>query len=232
MNDLSVIAVRPELPAVGKFTREAKMVAIDSEETYKFADDQLVILKTFAKNTEAERMKAVGPLNALHAVIQSWFKPVLDDCEAAEKVYKAAMIVYRKTQQEADDLRQAGLDKAAREERERLQKMAEKAEKRGDLEKAAVLNETAAVIVAPTLTSTFVAPKGSSFIKAWKARIKGDESDAIVAVARYVAEHPDYFHLLKIDLADATRVAKMQEAKFNIPGLEAYQDETMSRRAA
>lgn len=215
------------LPAAGVYAREAALLEVDSQDTYEYADGLLAEYKTRRNGIEAERKEAVDPLNKLKEKIQSWFKPVLDDLDEFERIAKGKLLAYRSEQQRLDRERQAIADEAARQERERLQAQAAEAAKAGKVEVAQVLEATAAVMTAPIVTSTFVPTKGSSVRKVWKSRTKS-KIDLII----FVGQHPEYEYLLEVVERRANDQAKMMEGKMNIPGLEAYEEEILARRAA
>jgi hypothetical protein len=226
------------LPEVGSFTFTANMLVIDSQESYEHAEEQLAIVKTMRNGTEAEREKAVGPINKAKAVIQGWFKPVIDDCDAAEKIIKDAILAYQKEQRALADLKQAAADKATRELRERQEAQAKKAEKFGNTELAATIRQGSAMVTAPVVTSTFTPVKGSVTKKKWKARLDvrpsidapGDTPDqAMLKIVNFVSANPDYLYLIMLDWTRANGLATMQESRLCVPGLVAYEEETLAK---
>src|SRR5476651_621164 len=169
---LTFETTRPDLPALGKFTREAGLIDIDSQETYEFAQGVLVEFKRRHDALEEQRMAMARPLNQIKDVLQSWFNPVLSDLKEATRLIKLGMGVYETAQRKLVADHQADLDKKARELRETEMAKAAKLAKT-NREAAAVARENAAIIVAPTAVSTFVQTKGTVVSKIWKARLDG-----------------------------------------------------------
>ena len=221
---------QPDLPPAGKYTREAKLIVVDDQETLAYADWFLGILKELIDATKAKHKTVTKPLNEAKQAIQDMFNPVLEDMAEAELHIKALIMVYRNQQKQLADAAQAEADRVAREEREQLAKAAQDAAAAGKPELAKVLQDTANVVAPVTVVSTFVAPKGQVFTSTWKARLKTQTHADTVAVAKFVGEHPEHHLLIDINWAEANKLAKSQTTAFNIPGLEAYQEEHMSKR--
>lgn len=218
--------------SVDSFEQQSRALVVDDQFTYDLADQLLGGIKVAEKAADKARDERYQVVKSVEAYIMGDVRTMITRLKAAGETVKAAMLGYSKEQKRIAAEAQAVADKAAREERERLAKAAAKAEKKGDVEKAASLQAIAAVVVAPTVTPTFTQAKGSHVVTAWKARIAGDEADAVVKLAAHIVAHPEYAYLLKIDVSAATKLAKMMGAKFAIPGLEAHEDETLAKRVA
>lgn len=217
----------PALPMVGAATAAAKAIVVDSQEMYEFADAQLVEVKRSAKLIEAKRKEIVDPINKAKDAVQALFRPVLDDLAEAESCYKRAMLTYQQEQDRKRRDEQAKLDEEARREREKLETQAAKAAAKGHAEKAEVLAATAAVVTAPVATSTYVAPKGLSVKRTWKARVVDK-----AALLRAALDRPEFLHIVEIDGAALDKLAKAMEGHVPLAGVECYEEESIARRAA
>lgn len=217
----------PSLPVAGSATAAAKAIVVDSQEMYEFADGQLVAVKRSAKLIEAKRKEIVDPINRAKDAVQALFRPVLDDLAEAENCYKRAMLGYQQEQDRMRRAEQARLDEEARVAREKLEAQAAKAAAMGRAEKAEVLAATAAVTTAPVATSTYVAPKGLSVKKTWKARVVDK-----AALLRSVLDNPSFIHLVEIDAGALDKLAKAMEGHVPLAGVECFEEESLARRAA
>ncbi|HQR20078.1 MAG TPA: hypothetical protein PKV98_04385 [Burkholderiaceae bacterium] len=228
MNDMVRVEYeRPDLPVVGAAVSAARAIVVDSQETYDFANEQLGLVKSRYKAIEAQRKAIVDPINKAKDAVQALFKPVLDDLTAAEGVYKGAMLTFQQEQRRIQQEEQARLDEANRKERERLEKQAAKAAEKGHTEKAEVLAATAAVMMAPIATSTYVEPKGLSTRKVWKARVTDK-----TALIKAIIENPAFLNLIEIDTGALDRLVRAMEGRVPLAGVECYEEETLARRAA
>lgn len=218
---------KPDLPVAGAAAASANAIVVDSQEMYDYADQQLVEVKRRWKMIEEQRVAIVDPINKAKDAVQKLFKPVLDDLAAAEGVYKRGMLGFQQEQERVRAAEQARLDEETRKNREKLEKQAAKAEAAGHTEKAEVLAHSAAVITAPIATSTYVAPKGLSTKKIWKAKVTDK-----AALIKSIIENPAFLHLIEIDTSALDKLAKAMEGNLPLNGAECYQEETLARRAA
>lgn len=220
----------PDLPVAGSAVEYAKAITIDSQETYDFANEQLGVVKTRWKELDAARKTIVNPINAAKDAVQALFNPVLDDLASAEGLYKRGMLNYQQEQERVRKAEQAALDEDARKVREKLEKDAEKAEAKGHTEKAAVLAQTAAVISAPIATSTYVAGKGLSTKKIWKAAVIDK-----AAFIKSVAANPMFHYLVDAEKGyqgGLDKLARAMEGNVPLDGVKCEEEETLARRAA
>jgi hypothetical protein len=234
---LTFAADRPDLPALGRFTREAELLEIDSQESYEFAADRLVDCRRQYDALEGRRMDMARPINQIKDVLQSWFNPILSDNKAAQAIYKQKMGAHETAQRKITADHQAELDKAAREKRDADLAKAKALEKK-DPELAAVIRENVAVAVPVVAVSTFVQTKGTVVSKIWKARLDAgpvDELallDAKLRVIKFIAANPDYLYLVDINEAKCNSLAKQVKARMPVDGLVSYEDEIRSQRSA
>jgi hypothetical protein len=103
-------------------------------------------------------------------------KSYTDKLDAVEKTAKGIILDYQMKQEairlEEQRVMQAKADEAARKEREKLEARAAKAEASGKGEKAAALQEQAAMIEAPVIqVASTVTAGGSSIRKTWTCKV-------------------------------------------------------------
>lgn len=217
----------PALPVAGSAKQIAELVVVDDQVTCDLADERLTRLTLDGNAFEAQRKAIVDPINQAKNAVQALFKPVLDDIDEAKGIIKQKILAFRREQDRKRDQEQAALDRAAREHRAKLEAQAEKAADKGNVEKAAVLAATAAVISAPIATSTYVAPKGQSIRKTWKVRI----TDRVKLIASILA-NPAFAYLLLIDEAALNKLAVAMHGKVPLDGVESYEEEILVKRVA
>lgn len=127
-------------------------------------------------------------------------------------------------------------------EDERREAAAAAAEKAGDVETAEAMKQEIgrhdAPVLEPELLLPPIAPPimvpeapravaGASVRKNWKARVIDK-----MALVRFVAAHPEYENLLEVNQSAADKQAKSLEGRLAkaIPGLEGYNDPSVSRK--
>lgn len=173
-------------------------------------------VKDYWKEPKAAAQKAHKELVAREAQM---LKPL----EEAEGVIKKAMLAYtqeiRRRQQEAE----AEARRQQEEERRRLAAIAEEAEKNGDAGSAEFMREMAEAVDMPeVVTKAAPAAKGVSVRTTWKARVTDPKMV------------PAYFEGLEIrtiNMATLNFLARESGGQVKIPGVEMYEESTMSVRA-
>ena len=146
----------------------AEKLTIRTPEQYQNAAELLQRIKGVVKRSEADRTAQVKPLNDQVALINAEFKPVKTAAENAERVIKAGIADYQKRAREAAEAEEALLRDLRAKEEAKLLAQAEKAQARGNENRAAELQDRAAML--PVAQVAPVAPKvdGLSTRKVWK----------------------------------------------------------------
>ncbi|MFC3107433.1 hypothetical protein ACFQAT_07940 [Undibacterium arcticum] len=93
-------------------------------------------------------------------------------------------------------------------------------------ENIAALELSAVVMTAPAV-QTMSKVSGISTSKTWKARITDK-----AALLAFIATHPECLDWVDVKMTPLNGMAKALKNNMNIPGVEAYAEETMSARAA
>lgn len=152
-------------------------LTIVTEPDYLAASETVKDLKARAKAIEAKRVELTQPLNETLRKINELFKTPYGRILAAADRIGRAMVAYQDVQaqkrREAERLAQ----EAARKEQARLEKLAleraQRAEARGDIEKAdAILAEVPVVVPAPVVSVPAPPPvKGLTTKSYWRAEV-------------------------------------------------------------
>lgn len=193
-------------------------LVISSPEAYEAAAHELQEVKGKIKALDALRKSITRPLDEAKAKIMDLFRVPAERLEKAEGALKRALVTFADEQERKRRAEQARLDELARKEREKLQRQADAAAAKGREERAAVLEATAAVVVAPIAQS--VAPKvaGVSFRSIWRAEVV----DASLVPREY----------LMVDQAKLDKVAAALKGDTVIAGVKVREDRIASSRAA
>jgi colicin import membrane protein len=244
-------------PTTMKTARDALSTAqeyvIDSPQMYELAAHELKDVMALLAKVEGQRTSITGPINKALKAVNALFAEPTAWLEQARDILKNRMLAYQQAEQRRRAEEQRRLEAAAAAERARLaeeaaaalakaeaeaeamRKKAAAAKKKGDAETAArlesqadtraqqgavtaqVLEQTQALMSAPS--STIAAPKvsGISTRKLWAFRI----TDPALIPREY----------LLIDEQKIGGVVRALKDATNIPGVEAYQKDSLASRA-
>lgn len=199
------------------FELQVSEIKIDSADQRANAVNIGIKLNKLSKDLEAERLNQTRPIMDAKQAVDDLFKPYSRACETMVSKLKNAVTVFDSEERRKAALEQARLqaeaEEAARKERERLAKLAEKQIDKGQEEKA---EETIQKIeqvqtFVPVVTPQIVKQKGESVSKVKKFRIID------------FAKLPDQYKM-----SDDVKIRKVVNAlglDANIPGVEVYEED-------
>lgn len=212
-----------------ELTKKVSSLKIIDQQGYVNAAELLRTVKALSKKLEDTRKGITSPLDVAKKAVMDLFRAPSDVLETAEKKIKDEMIIYSNEQdrirkeQEAKLQREA--EEKARKEQERLNARAEKAEAKGNTEKAEELREQAQQVqaIAPVLAPTVDRVAGISQPKIWKARIKDFKkipAQYLCLTEKQQEAHLSYFNTLAKSVRDGLQ----------IEGVEFYSETTIASR--
>lgn len=198
-------------------------VAIKDQAQYEAANSHLITIKGKIKELEELRRSITKPIDEGKKRIMDLFRVPLDKLDQAKGVLSRAIMSYSEEQEKKrlalQEKLQREAEDRARKEQERLQARAEKAEDKGQADKAEALLEQAAEVVPDPVPVVLEMPKpkGLAYRDNWKA--------VVVDVDQVPREYmiPDQKALDKI----------MQATKgtIKIPGIKAVNEKILMSRA-
>ncbi len=231
--------------AADEATAYALAVKVEGAEGVQRADLTLTALATSLKAIEECFAQPIEIANSLHKTLTTKRADWLAAGKAAKATVGArlsaelrrldaiAAEIRRKAQEEAD--------RAAREQARREREAAEKAQAPAPVVEE--LKRQEATITAPPVQSPVVSPtlRGNTVVRTWKCRLRGTPADAEPNPAigdLSPAQRLQVFELLKaildgrapiaaiaIDWSYANKRAEADKGTFQIPGLEAFQND-------
>lgn len=145
-------------------------IKISNQENYEIEAIRVKGVKARHKETKATRDDLLKPFKEGMAKLTAFFKTPLDRLKDAEDNIKSAMLVYSEKIEKEQAEEQKKLDDAAEKERLRLEKLAEKQESKGNVEKAEETREKAVSVPTHTFTPR-PKPKGVAKRDSWQFRI-------------------------------------------------------------
>jgi hypothetical protein len=167
--------VKTKVTEIGQSLTKYNEFAITTNDEFVAAGEELKVVKAYWKTVDDQRKKIVDPLNQSKKEAQEFFTPFLDRAKTAESQIKAAIADWIMEQERIRD-------EAEREAREKAQheqdiidkkaaKQAERAEAKGDYERAEEILATKPTVSVPVVTVETPKVSGLSSRKLWKYRI-------------------------------------------------------------
>lgn len=210
-----------------------------------FADEVNAIAVT-DKESHGEALAIIGECRRRERAIAERLEPAIKASYQAHKSmtklrrefqspYVAARAVlgprcqkYERDERERAEQERREREQAARKaEEERLLAEAAAAEEAGDAEQAAEILDEAVTIEAPVIVAEPEVAKveGTTRVTRWR----GEVADKLVLI-RYIAEHPEWSHLLVPNMPAVNGLARSQRGELRIPGLRAVEDTSYQGR--
>lgn len=218
-------SLEDQLADSGQLTiTQARGMVIESQQDYENAGRFLVEIKTRSKQVKDYWAQPKAAAKAAHQTVVDREKEMLAPLVEAERVIKESMVNYQKAVEQAQRQAEEEARKRQQEEADRLLQQAVESAASGD-EMGEAINLAMAEMVNEMPTAAAIAPAkaaGISTSKTWKARVI-DET----IVPAYV----NGMEVRKINLAALNSIAKMTKGTANIPGVEFYQDMSISARS-
>lgn len=192
------------------------------------AGEDLRSIKSKQKALEDARTTITKPLLEAQRAVNALFKKPQDTLAEAERIVKRAILIYQDGEERKRREAEAAAAEAARKEREKLEAQAAKAAAAGKTEKAEALAATAAAIP-ERIEVHSAAPQlgGVSNRSTWRAEVT--DKAALVA---YVAAHPEWLHLVDVNMPALNGLARSQKSALALPGVKAVEEKQLAARAA
>lgn len=219
-------AVKPtmeqELERTGALmVRNAEALTITNNDDYERGNALLKDIKSKIKAVKDYWREPKAAAQKAHKELVARESAMLKPLEGAESAVKKAMLIYTTAQENA--AREAA--EAARREREaeaqRLEALAAQAEAQGDEDTAEVMRDMAEAVPVKAVEIAAPSVKGTSVRKVWKARVTDP---------KLVPAYFDGYELREINMTMLNNLARWKEGQMEIPGVEFYQDATLTVR--
>ena len=206
-----------EAQGTSALAERATAMQVASQEDYAAAGELVREIAAVSKQIEARRKAITTPMDAAKKAVMDFFRGPLERLQDADKTLSRRMLDWKSKVERERREAEALAAEAARKERERLEKQAAKAEEKGRVEQAAALAAAAqSMPAAPVVHAEPPKAEGVHTQVRWRYRVI-DES----AIPR---------EYLMIDDKKLGGVVRAMKDATNIPGIEAYPDESLVRR--
>lgn len=214
--------VEQKLVSSGQLMIErANNMTVNSQDDYEQAAKALVEIKTRTKQIKDYWQKPKADAAAAHKTICDKEKEMLKPLNEAESIIKRTMVAYQNAVEKARIEAEEAAKKRKQEETDRLLAQAIKAQEEGNDHDAEINMAMAQMIDDMNPVQSILRPKaaGTSIRKTWKARVINEK-----AVPAYV----NGIEVRKISITALNDLAKMTNGTLEIPGVEFYQESTLS----
>ena len=193
-------------------------LTITNDAEYERGGDILKDIKARIKAVKDYWKAPKAAAQAAHKTLVDREKQMLKPLEDAEGTVKKTMLAYTTEQRR---IAEEAARKAREEEQARLAALAAQAEQQGDADSAAFMRDMMDT-EEPQQVQPTVTPKGVSVRTTWKARVTDP---------KLVPAYFDGYELREINMTALNNLARWREGQMQIPGVEFYQDKTLSVRA-
>lgn len=204
-------------PEVQELQRETEAIvaraaefAVATAEQYSAAGVDLTRIKAAQKKLDLIRTKITRPMDAAKKAVLELFRAPAEKLANAEAMIKRALVKYQAEQDRLRQEEQRRADEAARKERERLQERATRAVASGKVEKAEVLQQQAASVVAPVIQREAPRVSGLSSTVVWKFEVVN------------ASEVPREY--CSVDETKIRKIVSALKGDTKIPGVRIYPD--------
>lgn len=225
------LADKPEVKALAQQAEDmlanAEAFKIVSAADYQQAAAALKAVKARQKQLTTLRETITKPMLAALEAARDLFRRPESLLATAETMLKRAMSVYDEAQERERREAQRKLDEAAERERRRLAQQAERAAAKGQTDKAAELQERAAMTVAPIAQQDKPAVAGISRRETWHAELID-----LRALVRGVADGHVPLAALQANQKFLNGQARALRSELRYPGVRAVPERTIASGSA
>lgn len=204
----------------------AEELTIETVEQLGASSLLLTDIKGRQKSLTALKLSITQPLDEAKRRVLAVFQPAVDRLVSAERTLKGAVLSYAREQERLRREEQARLDEAAERERARLERLAEKQREEDHEDRAAVSEQRAEEVTAPTVAPA-VAPAGAVHVRTtWRAEVTD-----LLALVKACAAGKQPIDLLRPDTVRLNELARSQKGDMSVPGVEAVSEQGVAARA-
>lgn len=226
MSKLVSIEVEAPAPFPVPAVKVSDMLVVVDQDTYEAGVSMVAEVKSEWKKYDDARTKLkAGALQACKD-IDNFFRPALTYLAAEEATMKGKLLAYTKEQ---DRIRQAAIvaaEKAAADERARLEKIAAKLEKKGDNAGAFAVRDEIAVTTAVHVPVAVEKANGASQRGKWVVEITDKAAFLYAALSNDML-----MGAITIDTGMLARTATALGAALTYPGLKCTREQVLSIRS-
>jgi hypothetical protein len=225
------IAEKPEVKALvaqaSSMLANAESFHVSTADTYRLAAETLKSVKGRQHELKSLRETITRPMLAALEAARALFRGPEATLANAEQLLKQAMSNFDEEQERQRREAQRKLDEAADKERRRLAQQAERAAAKGNADKAAELQELAAMVVAPIAQQERPAVAGVSRRETWHAEVTD-----LRALVRAIADGTVPLAAIEANQRFLNIQARALRSELRYPGVRAVTERSIASGSA
>ncbi len=199
---------------------------VTDEATYGLAAEELQAIKARAAKLEEQRKSITAPLDSAKKAVMDLFRGPIEVLAKAEGILKGKLLGYQQEQQRIANEARIAAERAAEEQRQRVQAEAQALAAQGRTGEAAVKEQVAQMIVAAPIAAPAPAPvKGLST----RETVEFEVVD-LLALVKAAAEKPELVALLAVDSVKLRAYVKGLGLQCNLPGVRVFTKQSLASR--
>ncbi len=208
-----------------QFLAAANAMEITTNDQYVFATKWRNDNKKQQKDLDEDRKSLLAPIREAVERINEKYKPFINILISADNIVSDKIKAYLRKCEEDQRKERAAAEERARVERERLQVRAQKAEDKGQTEKAQVLAEQAATVVAAPVAELPKSAAGTTR-KVWTGKVLNAQ-----AVCKLIADGVIPSTCIEFKQAELNKLASQWKATRQFEGLLFNEDFQLATRS-
>ena len=210
---------------VSPVVAKAEGYTIDCQPVYEDAAEYMTSIKSAASKLEEQRKAITRPMDEAKKAVMDLFRGPLDALTKAEGVLKDKMKSFALAERERMRKAQQEAEAAAAAARNELEQQAAQAMESGDVAVGVALQTAAETVTAAPPAMEAPKAAGVALRGTWKARVTDKR-----AFLRHALEHDQFLDMVGIDESALNTLAKAFKDKMAVPGVEPYEDHSISAR--
>lgn len=198
--------------------------AIVDDATFEIGADELKAIKAKASALDEQRKAITKPMDDAKKAVMDLFRAPIDALTKAEGILKGKMLGYQQEVERRANEARLEAERAAKAERERLERQAAELTAQGRTGEAAVKEQVAQMVVAAP-----VAVPRAPVVAGISTRETIDfEVTDLHALIKHVAERPELVNLLAADKVKLGAYVRGLGVQSNLPGVRVFPKQSIA----
>ena len=215
-----------ETERASEFLALANDIVVDSDDTRKFADDELASIKRQRSAYEAKRKELKAPILEAGRLIDDMFKGVIEYADRSAHILSQKILSYDREVTAARAREQQEAERVAREQREKLEAEAKQLAAAGAPEAAEAVAHAAALVSAPVIPLSIPTSERSTAKRTtWSAEITD-----LMTLVKAVAAGQVPLEAIEPNMGYLNGRARLEKEKLVIAGVKAVGTESLASK--
>lgn len=230
--DVTPIAINVTAPSAAALERgsAAALELVEAFEvvdagSYELAAEELVAIQKREKALVDQRLAITRPMDAAKSSVMDLFRAPVETLGQAAAILKRKMVAYTTEQQRKANEERIAAERAAQQERDRLEAEARALKAEGRAGEAAVKEQVAAMVIATPPAAPVEVPK----VAGVSTRSTVDfEVTSLLELVQHVAAHPELLPLLAVDSVKLRAQVRALGMATKLPGVKVFEKTSLA----